>query len=90
MTTVAGESGCWSTESCGPPPTGARFETVNPATEEVLGVVADATADDLDAAITAARRAFDETGWSTDVDVGWPACASCRRRSPPTPRRSGP
>jgi aldehyde dehydrogenase (NAD+) len=38
---------------------GATFETVNPATEEVLGVAADGTAEDLDAAIGAARRAFD-------------------------------
>jgi len=45
---------------------GAVFETVNPATEEVLGVAADGTAEDMDAAIAAARRAFDETGWSQD------------------------
>ncbi|WP_426575015.1 aldehyde dehydrogenase family protein [Aquihabitans sp. McL0605] len=46
--------------------TGATFENVNPATEEVLGVVADGTADDMHRAIAAARRAFDETTWSTD------------------------
>ena len=46
---------------------GATFENVNPATEEVLGVCADATKDDMHAAIGAARRAFDETSWSTDV-----------------------
>ena len=45
---------------------GGTFENVNPATEEVLGVVADATAADMDRAIAAARRAFDETDWSTD------------------------
>ena len=39
---------------------GGTFPTINPATEEVLGVAADATADDMDAAIAAARRAFDE------------------------------
>ncbi|KRE26580.1 aldehyde dehydrogenase [Mycobacterium sp. Soil538] len=43
------------------------FPTVNPATEETLGVAADASADDMSAAISAARRAFDETGWSTDT-----------------------
>ncbi|TDC19497.1 aldehyde dehydrogenase [Actinomadura bangladeshensis] len=48
------------------PGTGGAFETVNPATEEVLGTAADATADDMDRAIGAARRAFDETSWSTD------------------------
>ena len=45
---------------------GQTFENVNPATEEVLGSVADAAAADMQRAIGAARRAFDETGWSTD------------------------
>ncbi|KUI11606.1 aldehyde dehydrogenase [Mycobacterium sp. GA-1285] len=48
---------------------GGAFETVNPATEEVLGVAADATADDMGRAIEAARRAFDETDWSTDTEL---------------------
>ncbi|MGV9669082.1 MULTISPECIES: aldehyde dehydrogenase [unclassified Gordonia (in: high G+C Gram-positive bacteria)] len=42
------------------------FDVVNPATEEVIGAAADATADDMDAAIAAARRAFDTTEWSRD------------------------
>ncbi|MET9029155.1 aldehyde dehydrogenase [Nocardia sp. NPDC004168] len=42
------------------------FATVNPATEEVLGLAADANAADLDAAVDAARTAFDETDWSRD------------------------
>jgi len=45
---------------------GATFENINPATEEVLGVVADGTNEDMQRAITAARRAFDETDWSTN------------------------
>ena len=45
------------------------FPTVNPATEEVLGVAADASPDDMGAAIDAARRAFDETDWSTNVEL---------------------
>ncbi len=45
------------------------FETVNPATEEVLGVAADASTDDMGRAIEAARRAFDETAWSTDIEL---------------------
>jgi aldehyde dehydrogenase (NAD+) len=45
---------------------GGTFENVNPATEEVLGSVADATAPDMQRAIAAARRAFDDTDWSTD------------------------
>ena len=47
---------------------GATFDNVNPATEEVIGVAADGTPADMDAAIGAARRAFDETTWSTDID----------------------
>jgi aldehyde dehydrogenase (NAD+) len=45
---------------------GGTFDNVNPATEEVLGPVADGTARDMDAAVAAARRAFDTTAWSTD------------------------
>ena len=46
---------------------GATFENVNPATEEVIGTCADGTREDMHAAIAAARRAFDETDWSTDA-----------------------
>ena len=45
---------------------GATFANVNPATEEVIGHVADASAAEVQRAIAAARRAFDETTWSTD------------------------
>ncbi|MGB8404762.1 MAG: aldehyde dehydrogenase [Mycobacterium sp.] len=45
------------------------FPTINPATEEVLGVAADASVADMGAAIGAARRAFDETDWSTNVEL---------------------
>lgn len=57
---------------------GATFETVNPATEEVLGVAADGSAADLDAAIGAARLAFDSNidGWTTDA----PFRARCLRQ----------
>ena len=37
------------------------FTNINPATEEVLGEVADALKADMHRAIDAARRAFDET-----------------------------
>jgi aldehyde dehydrogenase (NAD+) len=47
--------------------TGATFDNLDPATEETLGVCADGTKDDMESAIAAARRAFDETPWSTDV-----------------------
>ncbi|GAB5902887.1 aldehyde dehydrogenase [Mycobacteroides chelonae] len=46
-----------------------RFPTVNPATEEVLGTAADADADDMSHAIEAARRAFDDTDWSRNVEL---------------------
>jgi aldehyde dehydrogenase (NAD+) len=45
---------------------GRRFQNVNPATEAVLGEVADGGIDDMQRAIAAARRAFDETDWSTN------------------------
>ena len=46
---------------------GGTYDNRNPATEAVIGVAADGTAADMDAAIAAARRAFDDTGWSTDL-----------------------
>jgi len=48
---------------------GATFDNINPATEEVLGVAADATIDDVNRAVAAARRAFDTTDWSTNREL---------------------
>jgi aldehyde dehydrogenase (NAD+) len=45
---------------------GATFANINPATEEVIGHVADASVAEMQRAIAAARRAFDETDWSTN------------------------
>src|SRR3954470_10909654 len=45
---------------------GRTFETINPATGEVLGTAADASLSDTTRAIAAARRAFDTTTWATD------------------------
>jgi aldehyde dehydrogenase (NAD+) len=45
------------------------FTNINPATEEPLGEVADASKADMHRAIDAARRAFDETDWSTNHKV---------------------
>ena len=42
------------------PADGTSFKTVNPATEEVLAEVAEAGQADVDAAVAAARRAYDE------------------------------
>ena len=48
---------------------GRTFETLNPATGQVLGVAADASLADADRAIQAARTAFDTTDWSTNVPL---------------------
>ncbi|WP_395309890.1 aldehyde dehydrogenase [Mycobacterium sp. AMU20-3851] len=45
------------------------FQTVNPATEEVLGVAANADEADMSSAIGAARAAFDDTDWSTNTEL---------------------
>lgn len=47
---------------------GALFDVVHPANERVVGQVADGTVADMDRAIGAARKAFDETDWSRDVE----------------------
>jgi acyl-CoA reductase-like NAD-dependent aldehyde dehydrogenase len=43
---------------------GATYKTINPATEEVLTVVAEGGAEDIDAAARAARRAFESGPWA--------------------------
>ncbi|MGZ4712477.1 MAG: aldehyde dehydrogenase family protein [Acidimicrobiia bacterium] len=48
---------------------GATYANVNPATEETIGQVADGGAEDMERAITAARRAFDDTGWAEDREL---------------------
>jgi len=48
---------------------GGVFTTLNPATEDVLGTAADATAADMGNAIGAARRAFDDTDWSRNTEL---------------------
>ena len=45
---------------------GAEFDNVSPATGLVLGRTAAAQAEEMDRAIAAARRAFDESDWSTN------------------------
>ncbi|SAL55155.1 aldehyde dehydrogenase [Caballeronia arvi] len=40
-----------------------RFDTIDPASEEVIASVAAATAEDIDIAVKAARKAFDEGPW---------------------------
>ncbi len=47
-----------------PASSGRVFENVNPATGEVLGTVAHCDHADVDLAVRAARRAFEDGGWS--------------------------
>lgn len=47
-----------------PAASGARFETLNPATGTVLTDVARGGAEDIDRAVTSARRAFEDGRWS--------------------------
>jgi acyl-CoA reductase-like NAD-dependent aldehyde dehydrogenase len=44
------------------------FASINPATREVIGYAPDAGVEEAEAAIAAARRAFDSTRWPTDVE----------------------
>jgi len=46
-----------------PAANGETFPTYNPATNEVIGYVAKAGREDVDRAVRAARRAFDEGPW---------------------------
>ncbi len=46
---------------------GKTFGVINPWTGEVVSRAADASAADVEAAIVAARRAFDDTDWATNI-----------------------
>jgi len=46
---------------------GATFDNVNPATERVIGVTADGSAEDMERAVAAARAAADGSPWSRDA-----------------------
>jgi len=48
---------------------GRTFANVNPATEEVIGQVADGGVEEMEQAVSAARRAFDDTDWSTNREL---------------------
>ena len=47
---------------------GATFDVIHPATEHVAGQATDGTVEDMVRAVGAARRAFDDTDWSRDVE----------------------
>src|SRR6202171_4991539 len=46
-----------------PSKSGKTFETINPSNEEILALVAEGDKADVDEAVKAARRAFDEGPW---------------------------
>ena len=47
---------------------GAKFDVIHPASEQVAGQATDGTVEDIARAVGAARRAFDETDWSRDLE----------------------
>ena len=47
---------------------GATFDVIHPASEQVAGQATDGTVEDMARAVGAARRAFDETDWSRDLE----------------------
>ena len=47
---------------------GATFDVIHPASERVVGQATDGTVADMGRAVAAARRAFDTTDWSRDVE----------------------
>jgi aldehyde dehydrogenase (NAD+) len=48
---------------------GRTYDDIGPWTGEIVGKAADAAPEDVEAAIVAARRAFDTTDWSTNHDL---------------------
>ena len=60
IVTIAPEYGLFVAGEFRPAADGATFETINPATEEPLAAVAAAGQQDVEAAVTAAREAFDQ------------------------------
>jgi aldehyde dehydrogenase (NAD+) len=59
IVTIAPEYGLFLDGEFGPAATGLSFPTVNPATEEPLAQVAQAGPEDVEKAVTAARRTFE-------------------------------
>lgn len=48
---------------------GRVYDNIDPATKQVAGVCADASSADAERAIAAARRTFDNSDWSTNVEL---------------------
>ena len=56
--------------------TGRTFASLNPANGEVVGYAPDAAAEEANAAVAAARRAFDTTDWATRSSGTTPGCST--------------
>ena len=56
---------------------GAKFDVIHPASEEVAGQATDGTVADMDRAVGAARRAFDAGDWSRDLEFRYHCLTSC-------------
>jgi len=80
MTMTAGESRMLIDGKLVGAASGATFTNVNPATEEPVGEVADAGAADIEQAIAAARRTFDDTTWAEDPAFRRRCRSSCATR----------
>ena len=61
---------------------GAKYDNIGPWTGEVVGHAADASASDMEEAIAAARRAFDDSDWTTNRakrrELVWKLCEKLR------------
>ena len=62
---------------------GGRFDVFNPATGEVIATAPDSKAADVEAAVDAARRAFDDGAWwpGTSPGSAGGSCSAPRRSS---------
>ncbi|AMJ43515.1 aldehyde dehydrogenase family protein [Corynebacterium stationis] len=46
---------------------GKEFPLINPANGQTLGILAEASADDVDKAVESARQAWTDSSWATDT-----------------------
>ncbi len=67
--TVSGESRMLIDGELVDAASGATYANINPATEDEIGQVADGGTEDMERAIAAARRAFDESEWANDPEL---------------------
>lgn len=61
---LAEEKGLYINGAYTPANSGKTLEVINPATEKAIGNVSEAQEEDIDTAVSAARRAFDEGEWT--------------------------